>query len=409
VLVVDDNATNRHILAEWLRGWQMEPTAVSDGMAAMDALWHRTANGRPYALVLLDARMPDADGLTVAAKIRERAELAATRIILLTSGDRPGDPARFRELRIDAQLLKPVQQDELLETIYRVMTRSQGNSAPLTMPTSRPQAGAVPVSITPPLYILVAEDNELSAQVLEQALVRQGHRIRLANNGREVLTLAEQGGFDLVLLDVHMPELDGFQVVQAVRERELTTGGHLPIIALTARSRKEDRERCLAAGMDDFQTKPIRPAELLTAIGRVIETHSSAEVYNRGLLDAPVLLAACGGDSTLLKKMCQTFTTRVPEHLAALQEAVRAQDAPRLREAAHKCCGMLSEFSTAAGDLAGSLEDLAASTQLDKVAAILEQLETIAHELVQQIDGITVEALRRRAESTDERPGLSGR
>src|SRR5204863_10180497 len=131
VLVVDDNATNRHILAEWLRGWRMHAMAVGDGMTAMDALWHRAANGRPYALVLLDARMPDADGLAVAAMIRERANLAATRIILLTSGERPGDPARVRELRIDAQLLKPVQQDELLETIYRVMNRSQGNAPPL--------------------------------------------------------------------------------------------------------------------------------------------------------------------------------------------------------------------------------------------------------------------------------------
>jgi PAS domain S-box-containing protein len=123
VLIVDDNATNRHILEEWLRGWQMEPAAVGDGLAAMDALWHRAANGRSYALVLLDARMPDADGLTLAATIRERAELSATRIILLTSGDRPGDLARFRELRIDAHLLKPVQQDELLETIYQVMSK----------------------------------------------------------------------------------------------------------------------------------------------------------------------------------------------------------------------------------------------------------------------------------------------
>jgi two-component system, sensor histidine kinase and response regulator len=134
VLVVDDNATNRHILAEWLRGWQTEPMVVGDGMAAMDALWHRAANGRPYAVVLLDARMPDADGLTVAAKIRERTELAATRIILLTSGERPGDPARTRKPRIDAQLLKPVQQDELLETIYRVMSRSLSNAPPSTRP-----------------------------------------------------------------------------------------------------------------------------------------------------------------------------------------------------------------------------------------------------------------------------------
>ena len=162
VLVVDDNATNRQILAEWLRGWQMDPTVVGDGMAAMDALWHRAANGRPYALVLLDARMPDADGLTVAAMIRERAELAATRIVLLTSGERPGDPARARELRIDAQLLKPVQQDELLETIYRVMSRSQRNAPPLARPTPTQQTPS-PVPTTPPLHILVAEDNELSA------------------------------------------------------------------------------------------------------------------------------------------------------------------------------------------------------------------------------------------------------
>jgi CheY-like chemotaxis protein/HPt (histidine-containing phosphotransfer) domain-containing protein len=333
--------------------------------------------------------------------IRERAELAATRIILLTSGERPCDPARFRELRIEAQLLKPVQQDELLETIYRVMNRSPGNAPPSAGPTPRQQASTAPVSTTPPLNILVAEDNELSAQVLEQSLVRQGHRVRLASNGREALTLAEQGGFDLLLLDVHMPELNGFQVVQAVREREQSAGGHLAIIALTARSRREDRERCLAAGMDDFQTKPIRPTDLLAAIDRVLRTHSSRQSRRRDLLDAPVLLAACGGDPTLLGKMCQTLTARVPVHLAALREALRDQDAPRLREAAHKGCGMLSEFSATTGDLAGTLEELAAGTQFDTAAPILEQLETVAQELVNQIGGITVGALRLQAESMD--------
>jgi two-component system, sensor histidine kinase and response regulator len=409
VLVVDDNGTNRQILEEWLRDWQMNSTAVGDGMAAMDALWHRAANDGPYALVLLDARMRDADGLTVAAMIRERAELAATRIILLTSGERPGDPARIRGLRIDAQLLKPVQPDELLETIFRVMSRSQGNASPLVRTRSRQLAGTAPAPTATPLHILVAEDNELSAQVLEQSLIRQGHRVRVASNGREVLTLAQQGGFDLVLLDVHMPELDGFQVVRAIRERESTAGGHLPIIALTARSRKEDRERCLAAGMDDFQTKPIRPADLLAAIDRVLRAHSSRQARQRDLVDAPVLLAACGGDPMLFRKMCQTLTARVPEHLAALREALRDQDAPRLREAAHKCCGMLSEFSAAAGDLAGNLEDLAAGSQLDNTALILEQLETTAHELVKQIDGLTVEELRRQAEGIDQHAGTAGR
>ncbi len=151
--------------------------------------------------------------------------------------------------------------------------------------------------------------------------------------------------------------------------------------------------------MDDFQTKPIRPVDLLAAIDRVLRTRQSRR---RDLLDAAVLLAACGGDPTLLRKMCQTVTARVPEHLAALRDALHDQDAPRLREAAHKSCGMLSEFSTVAGDLAGSLEDLAAGSQLDMAAPILERLETTAQELVVQIDGITIETLRRQAEAMHE-------
>ena len=130
VLVVDDNPTNRHILQEWLTGWQMEPVAVGDGLAALGALWDAVSTGRPYPLILLDARMPDTDGLALAARVRERAALSAVRIILLTSDHRPGDTARSRELRIDAHLLKPLQQDELLETIYRVMSRAQGYAPP---------------------------------------------------------------------------------------------------------------------------------------------------------------------------------------------------------------------------------------------------------------------------------------
>jgi HPt (histidine-containing phosphotransfer) domain-containing protein len=166
--------------------------------------------------------------------------------------------------------------------------------------------------------------------------------------------------------------------------------------------------------MDDFQTKPIRPADLLAAIDRVLRRDEGRGMRDEGktgtsslssliphpssLLDAPVLLAACGGDRILLRKMCQTLTARVPEHLAALQNALRDQDGPRLREAAHKCCGMLSEFSTVAGDLAGSLEDLAAGAQLDKAAPILEQLEMTARELLRRVDGLTIEALRQQVE-----------
>jgi PAS domain S-box-containing protein len=394
VLVVDDNATNRHILEEWLRGWQMEAVAVADGRAALDALWHRAANGRPYALVLLDARMPDTDGLTVAAMIRERTELAATSIILLTSGERSSDLARIRELRIDAHLLKPVQQEELLETIYLAMSRAT-EDAPRASPPIPAQPGTPPPgSAVTPLHILVAEDNELSAQVLEQLLTRQGHTVRLTNNGREALALAQEGDFDLLLLDIHMPELDGFHVVRAVREREQITAEHLPVIALTARSRKEDRERCLAAGMDDFLTKPVRPADLWPAIDRVMRNCSPRASLSAHLLDASVVLAACGGDAALLAKMCRSLEAQVPEHLEAIRDALSNRDATRLREAAHKCCGTLSEFSTVAGDLAGTVEDLAAGAQLDKAAPIAKQLDATARELVQQVRGLPIDALR---------------
>src|SRR5205823_11109693 len=133
---------------------------------------------------------------------------------------------------------------------------ADGEAPRAARPAQAPEAAPVQTPTAAALHILVAEDNEFNAQLLEQLLVRRGHRVRLANNGREALALAEEGGFDLLLLDVHMPELDGFQVVQAVRERERSAGGHLPVIALTARSRKEDRDRCLAAGMDDFLAKP---------------------------------------------------------------------------------------------------------------------------------------------------------
>src|SRR5262249_42610029 len=151
------------ILEEWLRGWQMDPAAVGDGVAAMGALWDAASVGRPYPLVLLDARMPDSDGLALAAWIRERAALSAIRIILLTSGDRPGDAARSRELRIDAHLLKPVQQDELLGTIYRVMSRASGDAPTAVVEPGRDSA-ATPVPAAAPLHILVAEDNEYNAQ-----------------------------------------------------------------------------------------------------------------------------------------------------------------------------------------------------------------------------------------------------
>jgi PAS domain S-box-containing protein len=399
VLVVDDSATNRHILEQWLRDWGMEPTAVGDGPAALDALRRAAGQGRPYALVLLDARMPDTDGPALAARIREQPELSTVRLLLLTSGDRPGDRDRVRGLRIDAHLLKPVQPDELLETIHRVLQRDEGrglNDEGRESGPQPPDSSLIPHPSA--LRILVAEDNEFNAQLLGQLLGRRGHRVRVARDGREALALAEAGAFDLLLLDVHMPELDGFQVVGAIRERERAAGGHLPVIALTARSRPEDRERCLAAGMDDFLPKPVQAAHLWAAIERVAGAHPPADRPRPGLLDPQVLLAACGGNAAVLDKLCQVFRANLPGHLGAVRDALRDRDAPRLREAAHKLCGMVGAFSTAAGEVASDLEDRAAQGQLEEAQPLVERLEAMAQDLMRLASGLSVDALHDHAE-----------
>jgi PAS domain S-box-containing protein len=249
------------------------------------------------------------------------------------------------------------------------------------------------------LRVLVAEDNEFNAELMEQLLGRRGHRVGLAGDGREALRLAQEGGFDLLLLDVHMPELDGFQVARGVREHERTAGGHLPIIALTARARREDRERCLAAGMDDFLAKPIQAPDLWAAIDRVVRVRPPAEPPAPGLLDARVLLAACGGDAAILEKICRAFRARLPDHLKAVRDALRDGDAPRLREAAHKLCGMVSAFSTTAGALASDLEDHAAQGRLDEARPLAARLETMADELLRLAGGLSLDALSPPSES----------
>jgi CheY-like chemotaxis protein len=277
----------------------------------------------------------------------------------------------------------------------------------------------------------VAEDNEFNAQLLEQLLGRGGHRVRLATNGREALSLANEEVFDLLLLDIHMPQLDGFQVVQAIRARERTTGSHLPIIALTARSRKEDREQCLAAGMDDFLAKPIQATDLWAGMDRVLQIRSQksevggqkslvgdqkSEVAGqksddrasltsdlcpltskKGLLDPQVLLAACGGDDVILEKISQAFLTRLPEQMKSVQDALRDNDAARLREAAHKLAGMMAAFSTAAGGVASELEDQAAQGQLEEARSLVGQLEAMAPELIRLVDGLSLDVLQARA------------
>jgi CheY-like chemotaxis protein len=265
------------------------------------------------------------------------------------------------------------------------------------------------VAATAPLQILLAEDDEFSAQLMDKLLSRRGHRVRLASNGREALALAGQGAFNLMLLDMHMPELDGIAVVRGIRERERVAGGHLPVIALTARSRKEDRERCLAAGVDDFLTKPVAAAALLAAIDRLVPDRGvsppapTAVGEHLGLLDPVAVLRACGDDAEALHGMCRAFQTYLPVRVAEAGDALRAQDAPRLREASHKLSALLFAFSTTAGNTALDLENQAAQGRLAEARPLVERLEEMAQELMRLAGGLSLETLRQQAEATDDR------
>jgi CheY-like chemotaxis protein len=403
VLVVDDNAATRHILADWLRGWRMQPTVVGDAPAALDALRAGVDSGHPFALVLLDARMPGADGLTIATKIRERPDVAAGHIILLVcSGAGPGDLARYRELGVIDHVFKPLQQDELREAIDHALGPARREAPATTRPAPSGDGARRPRVPLRSLEILVAEDNELNARHLEQLLVRRGHGVRLAGDGRQAIRLSREGAFDLVLLDVHMPEMDGFQVIRAIRERERSAATHLPVIALTARARREDRERCLAAGMDDFLTKPVSAAALWATIDRVLVAHPTAGGRpGPGLLDPRVLLAACGDDAAVLARICDAFRASLPDYLAAVRKAAVDRDAARLCEATHKLYGLVATFSTTAGEVATALEDFASSGQLEQAVPVVRQLETMCEELARVVDGLGMEDLRREAGDGD--------
>jgi PAS domain S-box-containing protein len=415
VLIVDDNAASRRTLEEWLRGWRTEPTAVGDSSAALEALRHAAA-GRPFALVVLDSRLPGSDALAVAARVKETPELSATRILLLTVEDDAREVSRSDELGIAACVMKPVQEEELLDAVCRA--RSLPSPVAPVPAVGAPSGDRAPTGVTAAagpgapmagvamsdrrLHVLLAEDNPYNQAVMQDLLERRGHALHTASDGQAALAALERDRFDVMLLDIHMPELDGFAVIAALRQREQGSGGHLPVIALTARCASGERERCLQAGMDEYLAKPIRAAELFAAIDRVVfgeedpwRAERGADVP-AGLLDPAALLAACDGDAELLRKMCRHFQDHVPGRLDEVGEALRDRDAPRLREAAHRLGGMVSSFSAAAAAAVALLERLGAQGELEKVIPIHSRLTEIVGSLCSELDSLSVEQLQRR-------------
>jgi signal transduction histidine kinase/CheY-like chemotaxis protein len=277
VLVVDDNATNRRILEEMLLSWQMVPMLVESAPEALASLRAAQKARKAYDLLLTDAQMPDMDGFTLAEAIKRDPVIADTTVVMLTSAGRPGDAARCRELGVAAYLSKPIKRSELRATILLAMT---GQFAEKIRPALIMRQSLRETRRTGRL--LLVEDNKVNQTLARRLLERRGHAVVVANNGREALAILDDAAteaFGAVLMDVQMPEMGGFQCTAIIRAREQVTGFHLAIIAMTAHAMKGDEERCLAAGMDGYLSKPIQPDELFDAVEHHLPRTSIVPVF----------------------------------------------------------------------------------------------------------------------------------
>jgi two-component system, sensor histidine kinase and response regulator len=266
VLVVDDNATNRRILRDLLTAWRMRPQTAAGARVALESLDRALQSGYPYPLVLVDANMPDMDGFALIESIRRHPELAEATVMMLTSGGQRGDVARCRELDVAAYLTKPIGQSEL----FNAVTQALAARARATAPSPSASVPHFPQHSRMRLRVLLAEDNSVNQKLAARLLEKHGHAVEVADNGREALAKLARQTFDLLLMDVQMPEMDGFEATAAIRRGEASTHKHLLVIAMTAHAMKGDRERCLAAGMDGYIAKPITDHGLIEEIERLI-------------------------------------------------------------------------------------------------------------------------------------------
>ena len=363
VLIVDDNATNRQILFEMLATWKMRPTVTAGGGEALARMKEAHAAGRPFQLILSDGQMPEMDGFMLAETVKSDPELRLVRMILLTSAGRPGDGARCRKLGIAGFLNKPVKQSELLDTIAAVMagetpteTRRADGNAPAPRISARP------------LRILLAEDNPVNQELASRILEKRGHSVVVVKNGREAVDALGPGGmepFQVVLMDVQMPEMDGLEATAAIRAREKSSGGHIPIVALTAHAMEGDLDHCLKAGMDGYVTKPVEADRLVEAVEAA-----------GGSFDPHVAAARLGGDRRLLRDLLEIFLAECPVMVSNIRRAIDASDPTALRRAAHALKGSVANFAAPRPfDAAQVLERMGIDDDLSGALFAFQELE----------------------------------
>jgi two-component system sensor histidine kinase/response regulator len=400
VLVVDDNATNRQILRQQLSHWGLRVSTVEDGPRALMAFGAAAASGAPFDLAVLDFKMPDMDGLSLARAIKADSKLSAVKLVLLTSFGQKGHGAEATRAGISGYLTKPVDEADLHDCLAEILGGAPARPALVTRHSLRENR--------PPLAarILVAEDNEVNQKVAVRILEKLGYRVDVADNGREAVEAVARTRYDAVLMDGQMPEMDGFEATARIRERE-RGGRRTPIVAMTASAMKGDREKCLAAGMDDYVAKPIGPETLLAVLTRWVqaENQAGAGEETASPVDPSMIenLRAIDGDGTLLVELIDTFQRIAPLRIAALSKASAKGSAVALERTAHS--------------FLGSCANLGARYMAD-VCARLEQLgragsTTGARELIQSLEeeyGVVQEALleeKRRVMAGAEHPSAT--
>lgn len=390
VLLVDDNATNRRILTDLTKGWGMIPAAVENGTAALEIMKQWEIDGRRFKLAIIDSNMPGMSGFELAEQIKQDPKMAGAIIMMLTSAGHRGDAARCRRLGIVAYLLKPIRKSELLATILTVLgRRSNGSTFDLITRYSIREASRK-------LRILLAEDNPVNQVVVLRMLEKMGHTVEIARNGQEAVSFTKVEPFDLVFMDVQMPEMDGLTATRSIREREKQTRIHIPIIAMTAHAMKGDKERCLDAGMDGYISKPVDSRE----IEHILVTLPVAGTTMRGLRAAetapasPVpwnrakALEKVDGDEQLLQEVIQIFLEESPKQVADLRQALTEGNSELLERAAHSLKGALGYLGVLdACQKARDLEQLGRNRNLAQAAEIFAVFETEMSTVAAQMSG----------------------
>ena len=400
VLVVDDNSTNRRILSEMTSNWGMRAVAVESGSAALEAMKKAEEACKPFRLAIIDGHMPEMDGFELAQRIRGDPHLAGAMVMMLTSAGQRGDAARCRELGIAAYLLKPIRKTELLSAILAVLGAEARESAPaLITRYNLPPAHRR-------LRILVAEDNPVNQTVINRMLEKMGHTVTIAPNGKQALSRLENGTFDVVFMDVQMPEMDGLTATRKIRESEQKTGVHIPIVAMTAHAMKGDKERCLKAGMTAYISKPVSSRDVGETLRLLFPVNEPTLTIKAEILPTRVVtwdraktLERLDGDENLLQEVIHIFLEETPKLLTQLHKATADSNAAIVERAAHNLKGQLSYLGLASSsDKARDLEQMGRKSDLTNASELMGALEREVSSLMQDMrarSGVKDEALDR--------------